>query len=66
MELLTDEESYIRIEAIDAATEVLEFIPREMIISEYVSTLKTMIDDNVEEVIVHLSSMIGRILFKIK
>lgn len=66
-ELLNDEESYVRIEAIEAVLEVLEHLPIDKIEEEFIPNfLKALnFENNHDEIIVRMSRMIGKLTFKL-
>lgn len=66
-ELLNDEESYVRIEAIEAVLEVLEKLELQMIEDEFIPNLiKTLsLEKNHDEIIVRMSKNIGKIVYKL-
>ena len=66
-ELLNDEDSYVRIEAIEAILEVLEHIELNKIEQEFIPNfLKALVfENNHDEIIGRMSKMIGRIAYKL-
>jgi len=66
-ELLNDEESYVRIEAIEAIVEVLQVVEVSKIEEEFIPNfLKTLVhENNHDEIIVRMGKMIGKIAFKL-
>lgn len=66
-ELLNDEESYVRIEVIEAILEILEHLSLEIIEQQFIPNfLKALvISNNHDEIIERMSELIGRIVHKI-
>ena len=66
-ELLNDEESYVRIEAIEAILEVLESIELNKIETEFMPNfLKALVlKNNHDEIIARMAEIIGRIAYKL-
>lgn len=66
-ELLNDEESYVRIEAIEAIAEVLEHVEVGKIEEEFMPNFLKALDfeNNHDEIIVRMSKMIGPLSFKL-
>jgi len=51
MEILNDEEAFIRIEALDIITDLLEYLTMNQIENEYLPVVLNTIDVNIEEII---------------
>ena len=66
-ELLNDEESYVRIEAIEAMLQVLENLDLSVIEENFMPPLiKCLeIETNHIEITVHMSKIIGKIVYKL-
>ena len=66
-ELLNDEESYIRIEAIEALLEVLEHLDAKKVEESFVpNMIKAFeIEHNHDEIILKMAEIIGRIVYKL-
>ncbi len=65
-EMCNDEEIYIRIEAFEALSYVLETIDSELIEREIIPPLLEMLNQEHEEVVLKMSMIIGQLLFKLK
>ena len=66
IEFLNDEEAYIRIEAIEIVTEVLDELDEEVIEREYIPALMSIMDIANEDITLKFSSIMGKIAFKLK
>ncbi len=66
IELLNDEEAYIRIEAIEIVTEVMDELDEDVIVREFIPALLSIIESSIEEIMLQLASLIGKIAFKLK
>lgn len=66
IELLNDEESFIRIEAIDVATDMIDKMTEEQIENEFIKMIFDTIDCNVEEILLRLAGSLGRIVYALK
>lgn len=66
-ELLNDEESHVRVEAIEAILEVLEHIDSNKIEQEFIpSFLKALVfQNNHDEIIARMAKMLGKIAYKL-
>ena len=66
-ELLNDEESYVRIEVIEAILEILEHLQIETIETQFIPNfLKALVlSNNHDEIIARMAKMIGRIVHKL-
>ena len=66
-ELLNDEESHVRVEAIEAILEVLEHIDSNKIEQEFIpSFLKALVfQNNHDEIIARMAMMLGKIAYKL-
>lgn len=66
-ELLNDEESYVRMEAIEAVLEVLEKLELQTIEDEFIPNLikGLSLEKNHDEIIVRMSKIIGKIVYKL-
>lgn len=66
-ELLNDEESYIRIEAIEALLEVLEHLDAKDVEESFVPNMIKACDmeHNHDEIILKMAEIIGRIVYKL-
>lgn len=66
-ELLNDEESYVRVEAIEAIVEVLEHIDSSKIEQEFIPNfLKALVfQNNHNEIIARMAKMLGKIAYKL-
>ena len=51
IELLNDEEAYIRIEAVDVMTDLLEYLDLQQIEKEYIPVVLNTMDINMEEIV---------------
>jgi hypothetical protein len=63
LELLNDEESYIRIEALEILTEFLNQLTPEDIENEFVKEMLKTIEADNEEIQLRLAEIIGKIVF---
>ncbi len=66
LELLNDEESYIRIEALEILTEFLNQLTPEDIENEFVKEMLKTIEADNEEIQLRLAEIIGKIAFQLK
>jgi hypothetical protein len=66
-ELLNDEESYVRIEVIEAILEILEHLSLETIETQFIPNfLKALvIQNNHDEIIARMAKIIGRVVHKL-
>lgn len=64
--MCNDEEIYIRIEAFEALSYVLETIDSELIEREIIPPLLEMLNQEHEEVVQKMSLIIGQLIFKLK
>jgi hypothetical protein len=63
LELLNDEEAYIRIEAIDILTDFLGQLDPVDVEVEFVKSVLLTAQEEIEEIQLRLAEMIGRIVF---
>lgn len=66
IELLNDEESYIRIEAIEILTENLKLMSEDIMDKEFLPVIFTTIDSQIEEIQLRLAQIIGKIAYHVK
>ena len=66
IELLTDEEAFIVVEAIDTATQILECFTEEQVINHYLANFYRILDCNVETILVRLCQLVGKAFFKMQ
>ena len=66
VELLNDEENYVRIEAIEACTEVIDRITEEDIEKEFIPVVLNIIECHAEDIITRLASLIGKIVYELR
>lgn len=59
IELLNDEETYIRIEVIEIMTELLHLIDRETIENEFIPVVVSTMEVTIEEILVRLAQISG-------
>jgi hypothetical protein len=66
-ELLNDEETYIRIEAMESISYVLETLDEELIERELMPNLLKMLvfEDNHDSIIQRMAQIIGKVAFKL-
>lgn len=66
-ELLNDEESYVRVEVIEAILEILEHLQLNIIETQFIPNfLKALvISNNHDEIIARMAKMIGRVVHKL-
>jgi HEAT repeat protein len=65
LELLQDEEAYIRIEALEIVTKYLDHLEREDIEGEYVNEVLRTLNADVEEIQTRIAEAIGPIIHKL-
>lgn len=65
LELLNDEEAYIRIDALDILTMYLDQLPTEDIENEYVKEVLRTANADVEDIQVRLAEIIGRVVHQL-
>lgn len=66
IELLNDEEAYIRIEALEIITDSLQYLDVDEIEKEYVQAVIKTIDVGIEEIVQRLAQLIGKIVYNLK
>ncbi len=66
IELLNDEESYIKIEGIACTVEIMDKLSQEEIEKEFIPVVFNVIDCNVEEIMIRLSHMLGKIVYELR
>jgi hypothetical protein len=66
IELLNDEEAYIRIEALETLTELLEYLEPTLIEKEFLHAFIDMIDIGIEDLILRLANILGKIVHGLK
>jgi hypothetical protein len=66
IELLNDEEAYIRIEAIEILTEILELMTVELIEKEFMPVILNTMEATIEDIILRLANIIGKIVYKLQ
>ena len=66
-ELLNDEETYIRLEAIEAISYVLDTLDQELIERELIPNLLKMLvfEDNHDTLIQRMAQIVGKVAFKL-
>ena len=65
IELLNDEEAYIRIEAIEILTDMLELMGTEMVEKEFIPVIFNAMEATIEDIILRLANIIGKIVYKL-
>lgn len=66
IELLNDEEAYIKIEAIEILTEILELMNMDMIENEFMPAIFNTMEATIEDIILRLANIIGKIVYKLQ
>lgn len=66
IELLNDEEAYIRIEAIEILTEILELMTVDLIEKEFMPVILNTMEATIEDIILRLANIIGKIVYKLQ
>ena len=61
--MLNDEEAYIRIEALEIITDLLEYFDPQEIESEYIPAVLSTVDEENEEIVLKLAELIGKIAY---
>ncbi|MFS8159900.1 MAG: hypothetical protein ACMG6E_06765 [Candidatus Roizmanbacteria bacterium] len=62
---MNDEEAYIRIEAIEIMTEILEHLSTEMVEKEFIPVIFNTMEATIEDIILRLANIIGKIIYKL-
>ena len=65
IELLNDEEAYIRIEAIEILTEILELMSTDLVEKEFIPAIFNTMEATIEDIILRLANIIGKIVYKL-
>jgi hypothetical protein len=65
LELLTDEEAYVRIEALEILTHFLDKLPPEEIENEFVKEVLKTMEADIEDIQIRLGDLIGRIVYRL-
>jgi hypothetical protein len=63
---LNDEEAYIKIEAIEILTEILELMNMDMIENEFMPAIFNTMEATIEDIILRLANIIGKIVYKLQ
>lgn len=63
IDLLNDEEAYIRIEALEITTDFVDFLTPEEVEREYVQAVLKTIDVGIEEIVMRLAYMLGNVIY---
>jgi hypothetical protein len=66
IELLNDEEYYIRIEAIEILAEVLHLVGADIIEKEFMPVFFSTIESTLEDITLRLAQLLGKIVFQLK
>ncbi len=66
IELLNDEENYVRIEAIEACAEVIDRMEIEDIEKEFIPIVLNIIECYTEDIITRLAALIGKIVYELR
>jgi hypothetical protein len=66
IELLNDEEAYIRIEALEIMTEILELMSAEIVEKEFIPVIFNTMEATIEDIILRLANIIGKIVYKLQ
>lgn len=61
--MLNDEEAYIRIDALEIATDFIEYLTPEEVENEYVQAVIKTIDVGIEEIVLRLAQMFGKVVY---
>lgn len=64
--MCNDEEIFIRVEAVEALSYVLETIDIELIEKEYLPPMLKLLESNHDEIVVRMSQIIGQLAFKLQ
>ncbi len=65
IELLNDEESLIRIEALEIMTEILEHFEKSYIDKDYMNAVLELMVTDIEDIEIRLAHIIGKIVHKL-
>ena len=63
IELLNDEEYYIRIEAIEILAEILHLMSQDVVEKEFIPVFLSTIESTLEDITVRLAQILGKIVF---
>jgi hypothetical protein len=66
IELLNDEEAYIRIEALEILTDILGEIDVETVEKDYLPNLINTFDVGIEEIDLRMAKIIGNVIYQLK
>jgi hypothetical protein len=66
IELLNDEETYIRIEALEILTDILSEIDLETVEKDYLPNLINTFDVGIEEIDFRMAKLIGNVIYQLK
>ncbi|CDW84144.1 serine threonine-protein phosphatase 4 regulatory subunit 4 [Stylonychia lemnae] len=66
IELLNDEEAYIRIEALEILTDILQEIDMATIEKDYLPSLQNTFDVGIEEIDLRMAKLIGNVVYQLK
>ena len=66
IELLNDEEAYIRIEALEILTDILGEIDIETVEKDYLPNLINTFDVGIEEIDLRMAKIIGNVIYQLK
>lgn len=66
IELVNDEEAYIRIEALDLLADYMDQLEHDEIDKEYMPAITKTIEVGIEEISIRLAQMIGKIAYNLK
>ena len=66
IELLNDEEAYIRIEALEILTDILGEIDVETVEKDYLPNLINTFDVGIEEIDLRMAKIIGNVVYQLK
>jgi hypothetical protein len=66
IELLNDEETYIRIEALEILTDILGEIDLETVEKDYLPNLINTFDVGIEEIDLRMAKLIGNVIYQLK
>jgi hypothetical protein len=66
IELLNDEEAYIRIEALEIITDLLEYFTESEIEKDYIPIVLSTVNVDSREILQKFAEMLGKIVYSLK
>ena len=66
IELLNDEEYYIRIEAIEILAEILHLMSKDVVEKEFIPVFLSTMESTLEDITVRLAQILGKIVFQLQ